>query len=732
MLSKNNSYVVKGLGIKDNGLQISHSQTGYIMVADKVCTNIRNLCFHDMTQLDVGGSINLTDNIFIENSTDRTKKIKFDVSGVSPNTTRIVTFPDSDITLGSGSGGISFNNVYNVDSVNGSDTNDGKTSPVKTIQKALDLIGSATNTPEWETDSKKEHIIRMGIGVYTENLTIPLRPWLLFDMTGATIDGDIVWNVPNGIISITYNISPQIIFKSTGLREYWPVNTHVNHGIKGNITMTSAHNSGNFFPQIIILESGVEGDISMQGTMSGGQIRLDQSFVKGQLIGPSGGSGATVWARGSLNNSDFGDTFGIGGAKGRLNLGMLDNVLITGPIENTQTLAGRWYNTRFLPVSSGGGPYDFTNYTCTIAGGELKTLDTGITGIFMDNATYRNYEQQVINPIFIPNIIINGDFGLGEWNGKEISVGGTNVQVGIFEIPNLFMFFDYEYLYIGIQTFGANTAGGVFSMNIGSDRTLVGGTSTPGESGKWAFAIEFFNDPGGEYTIALSKYKYNDAGFDFAGSPQTNNQATSILVGLSQFEYANSGIVGNLQTIEFKIKKDALETAFARVYQNGTIVPGDEIKIIGFLNRQEDGFSPISFPTGTLNFSDHAFYQSLTSSTTIPITIDDGKMVVEMDSSTKKFISVDSNYTITSKDMQSHQIHVYSDAGVTDINIPDESSTFYARVGEIFEIINLGTNNIDVKGTVLATINGVASFTITNQFQKITLQKINTNIWIAY
>ena len=82
--------------------------------------------------------------------------------------------------------------------------------------------------------------------------------------------------------------------------------------------------------------------------------------------------------------------------------------------------------------------------------------------------------------------------------------------------------------------------------------------------------------------------------------------------------------------------------------------------------------------------------------------------------------------------MQSHQIHVYSDAGVTDINIPDESSTFYARVGEIFEIINLGTNNIDVKGTVLATINGVASFTITNQFQKITLQKINTNIWIAY
>ena len=208
--------------------------------------------------------------------------------------------------------------------------------------------------------------------------------------------------------------------------------------------MNSTHASGNMFPQIIIIESGVEGDISMQGTMSGGQIRLYHSYVKGQLIGPlTGSSAATVWARGPLSNPDFGDTFGIGGAKGRLSLGMLDNVLIAGPIENTQTLAGRWYNTRFLPVASGGGPYDFTNYTCTIAGGEFKTSTTGITGIFMDNTTHRNYEQQLIDPnpdpVNIPVININGSFGIDEWTGTEISVGTTNVDAGVFELPFLYI-----------------------------------------------------------------------------------------------------------------------------------------------------------------------------------------------------------------------------------------------------------------------------------------------------
>ena len=286
--------------------------------------------------------------------------------------------PSSEPSSG-GSGSTIINNVYNVDGVYGSDTNDGLNNPVKTIQKALNLIGSAETTVEWELDSKREHIIKIAIGVYVENLEIPLRPWLLFEMTGATIDGNITWTIPDGIISTTYVIDPQIIFQSTGLREYWPAPGHVHHGITGSIEMTSFHTSGLFFPQINIIESGVGGDISMEGPMSGGQIRLFYSYVGGKLIGPPipGPSYvATVWARGALNNPDFGDTLGIGGASGRLNFGMLDNVLITGEIDNTQILPGRWYNTRFLPVTT----YNFSNYS-----GLIK----------MDNATIGNYYENV-------------------------------------------------------------------------------------------------------------------------------------------------------------------------------------------------------------------------------------------------------------------------------------------------------------------------------------------------
>ena len=375
-----------------SGIEIQND--GKVLLIRKKNSNLISYIDTFRNEFNMKGNIKANSLTLRENEGNGTDEITLKASIINENYT--LTLPtdngfNGNVLSNDGIGNLTwiptssgssiFNNVYNVDDINGNDTNDGLNNPVKTIQKALDLIGSAANTAEWELDSKREHIIKIAIGTYTENITIPLRPWLLFEIIGATIDGDITWNIPNNIISATYNTSPQIIFKSTGLREFWPDNTHVNHGIKGSITMTSLHNSGNMFPQIIIIESGVEGDISMQGSMSGGQIRLYHSYVKGQLIGPlSGGSGATVWARGPLNNPDFGDTFGIGGAKGRLSLGMLDNILISGIIENTQVITGRLHNTRFLPNAS----HDFSNYT-----------GMSIGPLYMDNATIRNYYENI-------------------------------------------------------------------------------------------------------------------------------------------------------------------------------------------------------------------------------------------------------------------------------------------------------------------------------------------------
>ena len=108
-------------------------------------------------------------------------------------------------------------------------------------------------------------------------------------------------------------------------------------------------------------------------------------------------------------------------------------------------------------------------------------------------------------------------------------------------------------------------------------------------------------------------------------------------------------------------------------------------------------------------------------------------MIIEMDSTPKSFITIDSNYIITSKDMQNHQIHVDSNAGAVNVSIPIESGTFYARKGDIFEVINLGTNNVMIDRIVTdTTINGGSSFTISIQWKRIIIQKIATNTWIVY
>ena len=68
---------------------------------------------------------------------------------------------------------------------------------------------------------------------------------------------------------------------------------------------------------------------------------------------------------------------------------MLDNVLIAGPIETTQVITGRLHNTRFLQ-----GSHNFSNYT-------------GL--LYMDNATIRNYYENITSPqrgdVVIGNLI---------------------------------------------------------------------------------------------------------------------------------------------------------------------------------------------------------------------------------------------------------------------------------------------------------------------------------------
>ena len=221
-------------------------------------------------------------------------------------------------------------------------------------------------------------------------------------------------------------------------------------------------------------------------------------------------------------------------------------------------------------------------------------------------------------------IDIDGTFAPGEWDGLGLTTGAWNVIPGTYELPHVYAYADTSWLYMGFETFGADSDpsfpmgtavyGAVMAANIGADRALtLSPTATLGENGCWSFAMENFTDTtDGMFDTGLSQYKYNDAGVDGLLSPQTFGQPASDLGTDFVIAFSDSG---STQIIEYKIAIDALETAFGRTYLDGTISVGNELKIVGFFNRNAQAWAPISYPDGGQwgpSFGDHAGYATIT------------------------------------------------------------------------------------------------------------------------
>ena len=173
--------------------------------------------------------------------------------------------------------------------------------------------------------------------------------------------------------------------------------------------------------------------------------------------------------------------------------------------------------------------------------------------------------------------VIDGTLSAGEWTGYAIATGTDNVVPGSYELSSVYAHADSEALYMAFETVGASAGGAVLALNVGANRALTTSpTATLGENGAWSFAMELFNFTSGAFATADSKYKYNDAGVDYAGSPQSRDMPAADLVTQGQFTAAYSQ-VGDTQTIEYAIELDALETAFGRTYQDSVISVGDEL-----------------------------------------------------------------------------------------------------------------------------------------------------------
>ena len=217
-------------------------------------------------------------------------------------------------------------------------------------------------------------------------------------------------------------------------------------------------------------------------------------------------------------------------------------------------------------------------------------------------------------------IVVDGVISPGEWTGNEVTTGTWNVIAGVYELPGVYAHADEDWLYMGFEVLGADSDWNentlytpVMAMNVGADRALTAAPdATLGESGKWSLAMENYTTTAdGVFATGHSQYKLNDAGVDGPGSAQTFGVNVTALG--SDFMVAHTP--GATQVIEYKIAISVLETAFGRTYQDGAITAGDELKIVGFFNRNSQAWSPISYPDGGQwgpSFGDHAGYATVT------------------------------------------------------------------------------------------------------------------------
>ncbi len=271
-------------------------------------------------------------------------------------------------------------------SKNGDDTNGNgsRVAPFLTIQKAFDTMGSAADATEFNDADKRACIVKVAPGVYTENLTVPVRPMVLVELDGALIEGNVTQTFISGYQTGNL-VNTQLIIKAAGLRACYTTSSgydsaHPCSGVNGNITI-AAYSNNLAWNQLHLWAVGVTGDITF--TRASGatgvpicQLYMNQAVLGGQ-IKTANSAQAYVWAYNPASNPGVGDACGIGGCNGKVSYCMLVNAVFSNDVDTDAAQNNcRWYGVNFVS----GKTYDFGSHTGTV---------------YMDANTYKEFVDQV-------------------------------------------------------------------------------------------------------------------------------------------------------------------------------------------------------------------------------------------------------------------------------------------------------------------------------------------------
>jgi hypothetical protein len=320
-------------------------------------------------------------------------------ASANDNSTQIATtaYVDGAITTAANL----LTNEYYVDK-SGNDTtgNGSKDRPFLTVQKAATAIGTASSSADYEDVTKRFYSIKIGNGIYTENVTFGTRMVTLIEFNSALIVGNITVSFDKGKAAGATTKQPKFILRDGDLRPSFSGSNIPLSGLNGNLDWSYINGGSSVTCQIHLINTGITGNITTSlgsgGTNNGVlQVYGSEAYVTGQ-IQITQGSGAIFF------DAIGDDTVGFGGATGNCKLQMLRNVRIAGIVNVAASHTGaQWYNTSFTTASSFSGSsgtisadansWKSYNTNVTTKGSETFTLLDDAQGVALTVATPANW-----------------------------------------------------------------------------------------------------------------------------------------------------------------------------------------------------------------------------------------------------------------------------------------------------------------------------------------------------
>lgn len=224
--------------------------------------------------------------------------------------------------------------------------------PFRTVQKALNTIGNATSSLDFEDPKTMYWTVYLNPGVYNEPVVlVPTRAVITIHMNAAQLVGNLIYTM-NGNVMQDVLTGSKLILRGADLRSVLLGNSDVeSSAIVGSVFL--GQTGGSDFGQNMIFEwinVGIEGNIRIRGPVARvTQVVGVNTVLLGNLIVDSNAGLTTL----SIKSADYSTAQAFGGIQGWVCLQELSHVYFTNRINlrglSCLSIISRWFGVSFNP-----------------------------------------------------------------------------------------------------------------------------------------------------------------------------------------------------------------------------------------------------------------------------------------------------------------------------------------------------------------------------------------------